>query len=111
MKRGDIYFAQLDPTIGGEIQKIRPIVIVSNDIANRSSNLVTVVPLTSSVQKVYPFETLLLASETGLTKASKALAQQIRTLDKRRLSSRLQGTVQPVKMKLLDDAIRLHLSL
>jgi mRNA interferase MazF len=111
MKRGDIYFAQLDPTMGSEIQKTRPVVIVSNDIANRSSNLVTIVPLTSSVQKVYPFELLLLASETGLTKASKALAQQIRTLDKRRLSGRPQGMVQPVKIKLLDDAIRLHLAL
>jgi mRNA interferase MazF len=111
MKRGDIYFAQLDPTIGSEIQKTRPVIIVSNDVANRSSNLLTVIPLTSSVQKIYPFEVGLLASETGLTKTSKALAQQIRTLDKRRLAGRCQGNVQPAKMKLVDDAIRLHLSL
>ena len=111
MKRGDIYFAQLDPAVGNEIQKTRPVVIVSNDIANRTSNLVTVIPVTSSVQKIYPFEVALLAAETGLTKTSKALAQQIRTLDKRRLSGRCQGTVQLSKMKLIDDAIRLHLAL
>ena len=55
MQRGDIYFAQLDPTRGAEIRKTRPVVIVSNDIANRASSLVTVVPLSSNISRVFPF--------------------------------------------------------
>ena len=111
MKRGDIFFAALDPTHGSEIQKTRPVVIVSNDAANRASSLVTVLPLTSNVRTVYSFEVKLTAAETGLSKDGKAMAQQVRTIDKSRLGSVRRGVVSPEKMRLVDDALRLHLAL
>ena len=111
MKRGDIYFAQLDPTLGSEIQKTRPVVIVSNDSANRASSLVTVVPLSSSTSRVFPFEVLLESDATGLNKSSKAMAQHVRTLNKARLSSKRSGVVSSALILVLDDALRLHLSL
>lgn len=111
MKRGEIYFAALDPTQGAETRKTRPVVIVSNDAANRAAAVVTVIPLTSSLAKVYPFEVRLSAAETGLGKDGKAMAQQVRTLDKSRLGSLRRGGVPAPTMKLIDDALRLHLAL
>ena len=111
MKRGEIFFAALDPTRGAEVQKTRPVIIVSNDAANRAAALVTVVPLTSNVTNVHPFEVKLGARETGLSKDSKAMAQQVRTIDKARLGSVRRGLVPPVKMRLVDAALRLHLAL
>ena len=111
MKRGEIYFAALDPTRGGEIQKTRPVIVVSNNAANRSAAVVTVVPLTSNVDRVFPFEVLLAASRTGLSKDSKAMAQQVRTIDKARLNARAAGDLQMGDMRLVDAALRLHLGL
>ncbi len=111
MKRGEIYFAVLDPTRGSEIQKTRPVIIVSNDAANRAAAVVTVVPLTSSIAIVHPFEVKLSARETGLSKDSKALAQQIRTLDKARLATTRKGVVPRAKMHQIEEALRLHLGL
>ena len=111
MKRGEIYFAALDPTRGSAIQKTRPVIIVSNDAANRASSLVTVVPLTSNVTSVHPFEVKLAARDTGLAKDSKAMAQQVRTIDKARLGSLRKGLVPLAKLRLLEDALRLHLAL
>lgn len=111
MRRGEIYFAALDPARGGETQKTRPVVVVSNNVANRAAAVVTVVPLTSSVERVYPFEVLLPASRTGLSKDSKAMAQQVRTLDKARLNARPAGVVLPDDLGKLDTALRLHLGL
>ncbi len=111
MKRGEIYFAALGPTRGGETQKTRPVVVVSNNAANRSASVVTVVPLTSNVDRVFPFEVLLLAARTGLSKDSKAMAQQVRTLDKTRLNARAAGELQLGDMRALDAALRLHLGL
>jgi mRNA interferase MazF len=111
MKRGDIYFAVLDPTLGSETQKTRPVVIVSNNTANKSSSLVTVVPLSSQIARVYPFEVLLKAADSGLGKDSKAMAQQVRTLDKQRLSNRRAGTASSEHIIALDAALKLHLAL
>lgn len=111
MKRGEIFFAALDPARGAEVQKTRPVIIVSNDAANRAAALVTVVPLTSNLTNVHPFEVKLGARETGLSKDSKAMAQQVRTIDKARLGSVRRGLVPPVKMRQVDDALRLHLAL
>ena len=80
-------------------------------VANRAAAVVTVVPLTSSVEQVYPFEVLLGASATGLSKDSKAMAQQVRTVDKARLNARAAGAVQADDMRRLDAALRLHLGL
>ncbi|WP_203249632.1 MULTISPECIES: type II toxin-antitoxin system PemK/MazF family toxin [Cysteiniphilum] len=72
MKRGEIYFMNLDPTVGQEIRKTRPVVIVSNNANNKVSATITVIPITSNVTKVYPFEVFIATSESGLTKDSKA---------------------------------------
>ena len=69
MKRGDIYFANLDPTVGSKIQKKRPVLIVSNNASNKASSLVTVVPITSNTAKVYPFEVFVHAGVGGLESA------------------------------------------
>ena len=74
MRRGEIYFADLSPTVGSEINKWRPVLIVSNDANNRAASTVTVLPITSNVSKVYSFEIGLSPRESGLPKPSKALA-------------------------------------
>lgn len=111
MKRGDVFYANLDPTQGSETQKIRPVVVVSNNAANRAAALVTVLPLTSNVSRIFPFEVKLLAAQTGLSKDSKAMAQQVRTLDKSRLAKSLAGQVPAKLMEEIDAALRLHLGL
>ena len=111
MQRGDVYYANLDPSQGAETQKTRPVVIVSNNVANRVNDLVTVLPLTSNVTRIYPFEVKLSAKETGLGKDSKAMAQQVRTLDKGRLGLRAAGRVPAALMVEIDAALRLHLAL
>lgn len=111
MRRGEIYFAALDPTRGAATQKTRPVVVVSNNVANRAAAVVTVVPLTSIVERVFPFEVLLPAARTGLSKDSKAMAQQFCTVDKGRLNARAAGALQTQEMQLLDAALRLHLGL
>ena len=111
MKRGDIYFAELSPTGGSEIAKRRPVIIVSNDANNRVASTVTVVPVTSNVSKVYPFEVFLPAGDSGLPKDSKAQAQQVRTLAKELLVGSRAGQLAQPKLEMLDQALRLHLGL
>ena len=111
MQRGDVYYANLDPTQGAETQKTRPVVIVSNNAANKAGALVTVLPVTSNVTRIYPFEVKLPAKETGLGKDSKAMAQQVRTIDKGRLGLHAEGQVPVALMVKIDDALRLHLAL
>lgn len=111
INRGDIYYAGLDPTIGSEVNKKRPVIIVSNDAANKVSNLVTVIPLTSTTHKIYNFEVLLGRDESGLKKNSKAQCQQIRAVSKQRLDKNPVGKVSAEKMQSIDKALRLHLGL
>jgi mRNA interferase MazF len=111
IRRGEIWFATLDPTAGSEIRKRRPVVIVSNDASNRVAGVVAVVPLTSNVERVFPFEVLLRARATGLEKDSKACAQQMRTISKQRLAAARAGVVPAAAMRTLDSALRLHLAL
>ena len=115
MRRGEIYLADLEPSRGAEANKRRPVVIVSNDGANaRATTLgqgvVTVVPVTSNVTRVLPFQTLLEPKETGLSRPSKAQAEQVRSIDARRLGPRI-GQLQPMLLGALDEALRLHLDL
>jgi mRNA interferase MazF len=84
---------------------------VSNNVNNRANTLVTVLPITSSIDRVYPFEVLLPAAESGLMKDSKAQAQQIRTLSKQRLIGKMLGQLTAEKMQAIDTAMRLHLNL
>lgn len=111
IERGDIYLAALDPVIGREIAKTRPVVVVSNNLNNKYGGTVTVLPLTSKrLKKVYPFELLLQKGSANLPKESKVKADQIRTLDKRRLIKRF-GRLTEEQISLIDEAIKIHLAL
>jgi len=109
MKRGEIWFADLSPTRGSEIAKRRPVLIISNDANNRASSTITILPITSNVTKVYPFEVFLASAECGLPKNSKIQAQQIRTIAKERITGSLIGELDKDKSWEVDAAIRLHL--
>jgi mRNA interferase MazF len=105
----------LDPALAGEANKRRPAVIVSNDNANASAarlgrGVVTVVPVTSNVTRVFPFQVLLPAEETGITVDSKAQAEQVRSVSLERLGGVI-GRLPTHLMTQLDDALRLHLQL
>lgn len=115
MRRGQVWLVDLDPVRGSEANIRRPAVIVSNDAANSTAErlgrgVVTVVPVSSNLRRVYPFQVLLPAKETGLNTDSKALAEQVRSVDSARLATHI-ATVPPVLMDELDAALRLHLSL
>ena len=115
MRRGDITLVDLDPARGAEASKFRPAVIVSNDGANATAarlgrGVVTVVPITTNVRRVYPFQVLLPAAETGLREESKAQAEQVRAIDVARVGRRV-GRLPAVLMNEVDEALRLHLAL
>lgn len=115
MRRGEIRLVDLDPVRGGEASKRRPAVVVSNDQADAVAErlgrgVVTVVPVTSNTTRVFPFQVLLTAEDTGLHVDSKAQAEQVRAVSIDRLGPAL-GNVPPAGMAALDDALRLHLSL
>ena len=111
MRRGEIYFADLSPTIGTEKNKRRPVLIVSNEANNRAANTVTVLPITSNVSKIYPFEIALSPKDSGLPRPSKAQAQQIRTISKERIRGGALGRLNATIMSKAADAMRLHLDL
>jgi mRNA interferase MazF len=111
MKRGEIYYANLSPTVGSEISKRRPVLIVSNDANNRAANTVTVLPLTSKVDRVYPFEVLVSPKESGLPLPSKVQTQQIRTISKERMFDGAAGSLNAALMRKMAEAMRLHLDL
>jgi mRNA interferase MazF len=115
MRRGEIRLVDLEPVRGAEADKLRPAVIVSNDGANSTAErlgrgVVTVVPVTSNTDRVYPFQVLLPASTTGLAVDSKAQAEQVRSIDVQRIGRRV-GLVTGGIQSDLDEALRLHLAL
>jgi mRNA interferase MazF len=111
IKRGEVYLAALDPVVGREISKIRPVVIVSNDKNNEFSGTVTILPLTSkNTQPVHPFEIFLSKGSANLPKDSKVKADQIRTLDKNRII-RYIGVVDQKNLDAIARAMKIHLAL
>ena len=115
MLRGEIRLVDLDPARDGEANKRRPAVIVSNDRANATAarlgrGVVTLVPVTSNLARVHPFQVALPAEETGLRVDSKAQAEQVRSVSVERIGSVL-GRAPAHLMRQLDDALRLHLQL
>ncbi len=115
MRRGEIRLVDLDPVRGSESNKRRPAVLVSNDSANATAarlgrGVVTVVPVTSNVSRVLPFQVLLPAGAVGLRVDSKAQAEQVRSVAVERLGPAVGRLPAPV-MAQLDDALRLHLAL
>jgi mRNA interferase MazF len=111
MKRGEIYFANLSPAVGSEMDKRRPVLIVSNDANNSASSTVTILPITSNVSRVYPFEVLLNPEDSGLSKLSKVQAQQVRTISKQRILGDVVGCLSQDLMQLVDAVLKLHLGL
>lgn len=102
---GDVFLVNMDPTIGAEIKKTRPAIIVSNEWINQFSPLVVVVPLTTSTQNVSPSHILIPPGQGGLNYLSKALTEQIRAMDKSRLLQR-SGKLEAEYVTKLHDAIR-----
>jgi mRNA interferase MazF len=106
MKRGEAWWINFEPSIGGEIHKQRPAIIVSNDAANHYLNRVQVVPITSNVDKLYPSE----AYVTFRGKMSKAMADQITTVSKKRLINSA-GSISQTEMEGIGKAISTQLDL
>lgn len=116
MRRGDIYFANLDPIRGSEANKTRPVVVMSHDalnrvVAERGRGVVTVVPLSSNVERVYAFQVLLPAEVTGLPKDAKAQAEQVRALAYERFAPTPEGALPERYLQALGEALKLHLAL
>ena len=106
MKRGEVWWVSFDPSLGGEIQKPHPAVILSNDASNRHLKRVQVLPLTSNTERLYPSHTYVQIN--GETR--KAMADQITTASKQRLQARI-GVLSPEDMAGVDRVVRLQLGL
>jgi len=110
-KRGEIYLVNFDPTIGHEIKKKRPALIISNNIHNHYSPLVTVAPLSSNVNKVYPFEVYVPKRTGGLNDNFKIMIIQLRSIDKKRLLNKI-GVIEGKKIfEEVNRIIREHFDL
>jgi mRNA interferase MazF len=110
IKRGDVFWVNFDPTVGAEAQKIRPALVVSNDINNTHSPIVSIAPITSNVTKIYSFEVEVPARTGGLKTRSKVMVNQSRAVDKLRLIKRL-GHLPAEFMEQTDRALKLHYDL
>ncbi|MGI8310500.1 type II toxin-antitoxin system PemK/MazF family toxin [Saccharopolyspora sp. ASAGF58] len=115
MRRGDLYWVDFEPIRGSEANKTRPAVVISNDAANRGAQragrgVITVVPVTSNIDRVHPFQVLLRAAECGLPNDSKAQAEQVRAVAVNRIGNRI-GTLPQNTLAKLESALRLHLRL
>ncbi|MGH3327835.1 MAG: type II toxin-antitoxin system PemK/MazF family toxin [Streptomycetales bacterium] len=115
MRRGEICLVDLDPVRGSEASNTRPAVVVSNDAANATATrlglgVVTVVPVTSNIERIYPFQVLLPAATTGLPRDAKAQAEQVRSISVERVGRRC-GALTMAQVRALDEALRVHLAL
>ena len=109
-KRGEIWFVSLEPVAGHEIGKTRSALVMSNDRNNLFAETVTVLPITSKTEKIYPFEVFLPREETHLDKDSKVKCNQIRTIDKKRLINFVSALL-PEKLEKVEKALLIHLDI
>ncbi len=111
VKRGDIWTVDLDPTVGHEIKKVRPAIIIQNDIGNKYSPITIIAPITSQhTEKVFPIEVLLTKENAEIEKISKVLLNQIRAVDKERLIRRV-GRLNEETVEKVNDALKISLGL
>lgn len=101
-RRGDVFWANLDPTVGNETKKTRPVLIVSNNLANEFSNLVQIAPITSQIKKIYPFEVETIVDG----RPAKIMLNQCRAIDKTRLGSKITN-IDRSTLFAVEDAIRI----
>ena len=115
ISRGDIHLVDFDPSLGAEVNKTRPAIVVSNEGANRNVKrrdwgVINVVPLTSNISEIQPFQVLIPADVTGLNRDSRAQAEQVRAVSIGRVGERI-GSVPPLLMNAVDQALRIQLAL
>ncbi len=106
MKRGEVWWVNFDPSVGGEVRKKRPAVIISNNAANQFLNRVQIVPLTGSIGKLYPSESYI----TLRGKKTKAMADQLTTVSKMRLINQA-GSLSKTELEGIERAIMVQLDL
>ena len=109
-KRAEIWLVSLEPVKGSEIGKTRPAMIISNNKNNEYASTITLIPITTSMSKVYPFEVIIHSIGTGLSQDSKIKCNQVRTVDKSRLIKRIGGIPQKF-MKKVEEALLIHMDI
>jgi len=110
MNRGDVYLVDFEPSVGAEIRKKRPAMIISCNEANKHLRTVMVIPFSSKTEKVYPFEVLVSKEQSGLNIDSKLKIPQMRAVDKARMSKYI-GTLNDELLSDIEKAIKLHLAM
>lgn len=110
-RRGEIYLVRFDPTVGHEIQKTRPAVVIQNDVSNQYSPITIVAAISSKfADPPFPRQVIIEPKESGLSTRSAAILNQIRSIDRQRLGKRL-GSLTPQTMKRVDEALKISLGL
>lgn len=107
IKQGDVFLVNFDPSVGAEVKKVRPAVVVSNDINNEHSPIISIAPITSNATRVYSFEVEIPAGTSNLTSRSKIMVNQTRAIDKVRLVQ-LIGSLPVALMAQVKAAMKLH---